>query len=266
MTFRLMPEYYAHARLLHLHLILLGFVTVTLAGLLHRLLPVVLQTELYNPFLSRLVMWVIPAGFAILLGGFVTSSLRLELAVGVLLVLGVGLYAYNLFRTWVKSGHPGTAASDHLLLAIFFLVLTMPMGVLIGANFIPELPVLPIGSLHLAAYTHMTLIGFMVHTLCGALSYGIPVLLAESRVPSQKKRGPYRDRLDAIMNRWRSVQLAGLSLGTMGLGVIAALTWNFPLTSLYVQLATWTTAGLLLAGLTLFAAKLAWAFGMDPTD
>lgn len=264
MAFRLLPEYYAHARLLHLHLILLGFVTVTLAGLLHRLLPVVLQTGLYSPLVSRLVMWMIPAGFAILLGGFVTSSLRLELAVGGLLTLATGLYAYNLFRTWIHAGHPGTAASDHLLLATFFFLLTMPMGLLIGANFLPEQSILPIGSLHLAAYTHVAMIGFMLHTICGALSYGIPLLLAESRVPNQKKRAPYREQLDAIMDRWRTIQLAGLSLGTMGLSVIAALTWNFPLTSIYIQLATWTTVGLLLAGLTLFATKLAWVFGTEP--
>jgi small basic protein len=39
MTFQLMPEYYAHARLLHLHLILLGFVTTAMIGATHRFLP-----------------------------------------------------------------------------------------------------------------------------------------------------------------------------------------------------------------------------------
>jgi hypothetical protein len=266
MAFRFMPEYYAHARLLHLHVILLGFVTMAMIGATHRLLPIILNAELYSPRLARLVTVALPAGFAILIGGFITSSLRLELAIGGLLVLSISLYAYNLLRTWVGSGRPGNAASDHLLIATFFLVLMMIMGVLVGANFLPQLPVLTFGSLHLAAYTHMALIGFILQTVLGALSHGIPEILATSRIASRKKQGPYRDQLAAIMDRWRAVQLTGLSLGTMGLGVLAAMTWNFPLSSLSIQIATWVTVGLLLGSLTLFTAKLAWALGVRPPE
>ena len=266
MAFRLMPEYYAHARLLHLHLILLGFFTMAMIDATHRLLPIILNAELYSPRLARLVMVLLPAGFVILIGGFVTSSLYLELAIGGLLVLTIGLYAYNLLRTWVGSGHPGNAASDHLLIATFFLVLMMIIGVLVAANYFQQLPVLPFGSLHLAAYTHMALIGFILQTVVGALSHGIPEMLATSRIASRKKQEPYRDQLAAIMDRWRAVQLTGLSLGTMGFGVLAAMTWNFPLGSLSLQIATWVTVGLLLGSLTLFTAKLAWAFGVRPME
>jgi hypothetical protein len=210
-------------------------------------------------------MILLPTGFAVLIGGFITSSLHLELAIGGLLILSIGLYAYNLLRTWVGSGHPGNAASDHLLIATFFLVLMMIMGVLVGANFLPPLPVLTFGSLHLAAYTHMALIGFILQTVLGALSHGIPEILATSRIPSLKKQGPYRDQLVAIMDRWRAVQLTGLTLGTMGFGVLAAMTWNFPLSSLSIQIATWVTVGLLLGSLTLFTSKLAWVLGVSPT-
>lgn len=266
MAFRVMPEFYAHARLIHLHLILMGFVTLAMIGATQRLLPIILQTELYSPKLARLVSVLLPAGFAILIGGFITSSLRLELAIGGLLVLSIGLYAYNLLRTWTSSGQPGNAASDHLLVATFFLVIMMVMGVLVGANFLPQLPVLPFGSLHLAAYTHMALIGFILQTVVGVLSYGIPEILATSRIASRKKQGPYREQLAAMMDRWRAIQLAGLSLGTMGFGVLAAMTWNFPLNSLPMQIATWVTVGLLLSSLALFTAKLAWVFGVRPTE
>ena len=266
MAFRLMPEYYAHARLLHLHLILLGFVTMAMIGATHHFLPITLNTTLYSQRLARFVMGLLPAGFVILIGGFITSSLYLELAIGGLLILGIILYAYNLFRTWAASDHPGNAASDHLLVATFFLVLMMIMGVLVGANFLPQLPMLPFGSLHLAAYTHMALIGFILQTVFGALSYGIPEMLATSRIASRKKQGPYRDQLAAIMNRWRAVQLTGLSLGTMAFGVLAAMTWNFPLSSLPLQIATWVTVGLLLSSLTLFTAKLAWALGVRSSN
>jgi hypothetical protein len=265
MAFQFVQPYYAHARLLHLHLILLGFITMAMIGATHRLLPIVLNAELYSLKLARFVMVVLPAGFAILIVGFITSSLHLELAVGGLLILSIGLYAYNLLRTWIGSGHPGNAASDHLLIATFFLVFMMVMGVLVGANFLPQPPMLPFGSLHLAAYTHMALIGFILQTVIGALSHGIPVILAASRITNWKKQGPYRVQLAAIMDRWRAVQLIGLSLGTMGFGLLAALTWNFPLSSLSIQIASWVTVGLLLGSLTIFTAKLAWAFGVSPS-
>ena len=98
------------------------------------------------------------------------------------------------------------------------------------------------------------------------MSYGIPEILATSRIASRKKQGPYRDQLAAIMDRWRAVQLTGLSLGTTGFGVLAAMTWNFPLSSLSLQIATWVTVGLLLGSLTLFTAKLAWAVGVRPSE
>lgn len=266
MAFQFIQQYYAHARLLHLHLILLGFVTMAMIGATHHLLPIVLNVKLYSLKLARFVMVVLPAGFAVLIGGFVTSSLYLELAIGGLLVLSIGLYAYNLLRTWLSSSHPGNAASDHLLLATFFLVLMMIMGVLVGSNVLSQPPVLPFGSLHLAAYTHMALIGFMLQTVFGALSYGIPEMLAADRTTSRKKQELYREQLAAIMDRWRAVQLTGLSLGTMGFGILATMTWNFPLSSLYIQIATWVTVGLLLGSLTIVTVKLAWVLGVSPSE
>lgn len=265
MAFQFVQQYYAHARLLHLHLILLGFVTMAMIGATHRLLPIVLNTDLYSLKLARFVMVALPAGFAVLIGGFITSSLHLELAIGGLLILSIGLYAYNLLRTWQRSNHPGNAASDHLLLATFFLVLMMIMGVLVGANYLPQPPVLPFGSLHLAAYTHMALIGFILQTVLGALSHGIPEIVATDQIASRKKQEPYRAQLAAMMDRWRAVQLIGLSFGTMGFGVLAAMAWSFPLSSLYIQIATWVTVCLLLGGLTIFTGKLAWVLGASPS-
>jgi hypothetical protein len=266
MAFRLIPEYYAHARLLHLHVTLMGFIVMAMIGATQQFLPIILHTTLYSPRLARLVSVVLPAGFIILVGGFVTSSLYLELAIGGLLVFGIGLYAYNLLRTWMDSGHPGNAASDHLLIATFFLVLMMIMGVLVGANYSHQSPTLPFGSLQLAAYTHMALIGFILQTVFAAVSHGIPELLVTDRITSRKEQGPYHAQLVVIMNRWRAVQLTGLSLGTMGFGLLAAMAWNFPLGSLSLQIATWVTVGLLLSSLTLFAVKLTWALGVHPSD
>jgi len=264
MAFRLVPEYYAHARLLHLHLIVMGFFTVTLLVATHQLLPALLRRELARPSLARFALGFVALGLAALIAGFVTSSLRMELAVGFFLVIAIGMCAFNLLNTWIKSGSSGNAASDHLLIGVFFLLLATITGLAMGANYLPSPPLLPIGSLHLVAYTHLAFIGFMVQIICGGLSYAIPVLLASSRVPNPKRRELYREQLETIMNSWRAVQLGTMSFGTMGLVALAALTWNLPLSSPYVHSAVWIATGLLVGSLALFTAKLAWALWLQP--
>jgi hypothetical protein len=266
MSFGLVQQYYAHARLLHLHLILLGFFTVIVVAAINRLLPLVLNRDLFSMTLGRTATLTLLVGFACLIGGFVTSSLRFELGVGVVLVLAASLFAYTLMQTWWMSGSPGNAASDHLLIAGIFLFFTTLTALFVGANYLTDPPTFPIGSLHVVAYTHMALLGFMINAALGALSHGIPILLAEDRVPNNKRRGPYLSRLVNVMDRWRAIQLIGISLGTMGLAVVASLTWSVPLGSLTMRIGTWTAAGLLLTGLTVFAAKLAWAVGLRPEE
>jgi magnesium-transporting ATPase (P-type) len=164
----------------------------------------------------------------------------------------------------MASTHKGSAAADHLLTGTFFLLFTIILGVLVGANNLSSPPLMPYGRLHLVAYTHMALVGFVLQTIMGALSHLIPITLAVSRVPSNKKRGPYLDQLTTIMDRWRTVQISGLSLGTMGLAVLASLTWNVPLSSIYIGIATWTCFGLLLSSLAIFSVKLAAVLSRQP--
>lgn len=258
------PAWTGAARLVHLHLNLLGFVTVTIVGTMHNLLPTVVQQPLHNLRLARLVFVLLPAGITLLIGGFTLSSLSIEFIGGAVLAVGLCLYAFNLFATWRASSHAGSAASDHLLTATFFLVLAVFMGLLVAANYLGEHPFLPFGTLHLVAYTHTALVGFVMQTIFGALSHLVPVTLAVQRIASNKKRGPYLDRLNGILNRWRIVQVAGLSMGTMGLGLVATLTWTAPLGSVVVQTAVWLTFILFLTSLTLISVKLAWVFGDLP--
>lgn len=266
MALGLARQSYAYMRLAHIHLNLLGFVTLAIIGTMHNLLPTVLNAPLYSQKLARIVLILMPLGVAVLIGGFMNSSVPVEMAAGGILFAGGMLYAVNLFRTWVASAHKGSAASDHLLIGTFFLLFTIILGVLVGANSLSSPPLMPYGTLHLVAYTHMMLVGFVVNTIMGALSHLIPITLAVSRVPSNKKRGPYLDQLTTIMDRWRTVQIGGLSLGAMGLALLASLTWNVPLSSPYVQLAAWSCFALLLGSLVFFCSKLAYVFAAQPPE
>ncbi|OQW30253.1 MAG: hypothetical protein A4E19_11590 [Nitrospira sp. SG-bin1] len=256
MALGFVPAFYGYARLAHIHLAVLGFVVVAIIGMVQHLLPTVWNRPHMHPRLARLGMIVMPIGMAVLIGGFLNSSVPIELAGGGILLIGGLLWTGNVVRTWLSSPPTGGAASDHLFISTFFLIFTITLGELVGVNRLSDPPVLPYGKLHLVAYTHMTFVGFIMNAVMGACSYFIPVTIAAGRVPNAKKRGLYLDQLHAIMNHWSTVQIASLSLGTMGLGLMAALTWNVPLASIYIRIAIWTSLGLLMTGLILFAVKL----------
>ena len=264
MALALVQQSYGYVRLAHIHLILLGFITLTIVVVIHTLLPEALRAPASDPQQSRLALVLMVLGVAILIGGFMNSLVPVEMAAGAVLFAGGTLYAGDLFRAWMSSTHRGSAASDHMLIGTFFLLLTIVVGVLVGINSLSNPPVMPYGTLHLVAYTHLAFVGFVLQTIMGALSHVIPVALAASRVPNNKKRGPYLDQLTAIIDRWRPVQVGGVSLGTMGLAVLAALTWNVPLSSLYIQVAMWSSFALLLGSLVFFCSKLAYLFATQP--
>ncbi len=258
------PESYGYLRLAHIHLVVLGFASLAIIGMVHHLLPTVWNRPRLVSKLTQISTILIPTGMAVLVGGFLNSSVPIELAAGAIVFMGGILWTASLFRTWLSSPHTGSAASDHLLVSTFFLLFTIILGILVGANSLSSPPMLPYGKLHLVAYTHMAFVGFIVNAIMGAFSYLIPITLAADRIPVTKKRGPYLDQLNAIMNRWGTVQIASLSLGTMGLGLLAALTWNVPLTSIYIRVATWTSLGLLMTGSVLFSVKLTSMIAKKP--
>jgi hypothetical protein len=266
LAFGLMPEAYGHLRIAHIHLGLIGFAIVVILGAIVILLPTVLNTSGSSPTLKQPALILLLLGVAALIGGFLNTSVTIQLVAGGVLFAGGTLYTVNLFRTWMGSAHNGNAASDHLLIGLFFLLFTIVLGMLVGVNSLSSPPVMPFGTLHLIAYTHMALLGFILQTSMGVLSHLIPVTLAASRVPNSKKRGPYLDWLTRIMDRWRTIQVGGLSLGTMGLGILASLTWNVPLGSMYIRVMTWACFGLLLSSLILFSVKLVLLLSLQPKD
>ncbi len=260
------PTMLGQARLSHIHLNLLGFVTLTIIGTMHNLFPTVLNARLHSPRLARLVFFLLPLGVLSLVTGFLLSRVSVQIGAGVVLLTSVSLYAYNIVRTWIDAGRPLSTASNHLLMATFFLMLVVPAGIFVAVNSLWDPPRVPFGTLHLVAYTHLALVGFILQTIFGALSHLLPISLALGRVSSNKKRGPYLARLTTIAERWRALQVGALSLGTIGLALVAALVWQFSLASTTVQAASWASAGLIFLGLGIFAGKVGLLLTSRPPE
>lgn len=263
---RLPLDFYGQGRLAHIHLNLLGFVTLTIIGTMHNLYPTVLNSPLFSQRLARWTFLVMPIGIALLVAGFLTGHLLTQLMAGAAIVAGTLLYGYNMVRTWTAAGRPSGIASDHFLLATFFLLLTGLAGVLVSVNYFWDPPYLPVGKLHLVAYTHLALVGFILQTIMGALSHLLPIVLAVGRVKSHKKRGPYLAELTAVMEHWRPIQVISLNLGLIALLFVAAMVWQFSLRVPLVQVAAWLSAGLLTISLLLFGAKVVRLLLHHPAD
>jgi len=262
---RLLPYNLAgQSRLAHIHLLTQGFVLLMIVGAMHAQFPAFLNGRLHNPMLGQLTFALLPLGFLALLAGFLLTNLWVQIAGGALMLIGALCYSYNLVRTWQDAGRLRKPASDLCLIATFFLIITILCGMLVSINVLQTPPFVPFGSLHLAAYTHLAFLGFMLLSLLGALTDVLPNLLAEDRATSNKKRGPYEAALTGIIGRWSVVQLWTLSVGTMSMAVAAALVWQYPLNSWPVKAAAWAGALMLFTGLALFATKLVQLLIEDP--
>jgi hypothetical protein len=259
-------QFIGQARLAHIHLSLIGFVTFIVVNTIYHLCPTVLKGRLHSMSLARITVALLPLGMLVLLAGFLLSSLWTQLAGGVITLAGTVIYGANLLRTWADAGRVKNAVTDHLIQAAAFLVVGIMTGLLVSINFLFDPPAVPFGNIHLVAYTHLLLVGFFLHTTFGALSHLLPTLLATQRVQSNKRRESYQALLTGIVERWRQVQVGALSVGTMGLAVVAALLWQFPLRSIPALATTCISLSLLLLSFTLFAAKVGLMLSQRPNE
>lgn len=258
------PTWHGIIRLGHVHAGLLFFLTLAGVGTIQLALPRLLNRPLHSQALGQTVLLLLPACAAGLLTGFLLSSIHIQLVAGGCLLVTLALGCLNLLRTWSQAGQPGSAATDHLLTALCFLLIMTSIGIALGINLLWTPPALPYGTLHLVAYTHTAFLGFFLQAVVGGLSYTLPPLLAAQRISHQKKRAAYRDIVEQVMNRWRAVQVATVSFGALGLVLVASLTWNLPLSSPWIQAATWGSLGLLLLHLTMVTVKLTQAINTEP--
>jgi uncharacterized integral membrane protein len=262
----MIPQHYGLIRLIHIQSLLIGGLSFAAVAVIHTLVGPLLQGKVYSVRLASATFLLFPMGVVVVLVGFSLSAVSVEFAGGLVLSGAGCLMAYNLFRTWFQAGQVDDAATAHLLVSLFFLVLAVATGALISANYFAGQARVPYGMLHLVAYTHAALIGGFVNLVFGSLSYLLPVSLAQARVQSHKKRGAYLASLEGIMNRWRWAQVGALSMGTLGLAIVAALAWQVPLASASLQTTAWLTSGLLLVSLTLFSIKVSLAWMTQPLE
>lgn len=101
-------------RTAHLHMLLLGFVMMMIAGVAYHVLPRFAATPLHSPRLAALHFIVANAGLLLLTTGFIVRFHVVAIATpmlatgGVLSAAGAYMLAWNLWRTLDRAAVPPT--------------------------------------------------------------------------------------------------------------------------------------------------------------
>lgn len=260
------PERVNLARLAHLHLNLLGFVTLTIVGTAHTMFPTIAGSGLYSQRLALASCAALPVGVLALVAGFLLAEPSVQLGAGLVVLAGVLCYGWNILKTWLAAETKDSLPVLHLLCATGWLFLTACAGLFLAWNGRTEPPAIPIGTAHLMGYGHMALVGFVLQTIMGALSHLLPVILSLNRVKSRKKRGPYLERLAGLIDSGKWFQL-----GALNLGLVAMIGWGGAASFSGLRAdetigILWLAAGLLLASFALFAGKVVRLLATQPEE
>lgn len=156
--------------LAHVHLLLTGWVCVTIMGAMTQFVPVWSGVELYSQRLSTVQLWLVTGGLV----GFAVSLLLGEFAwtpvFGAAMLLGFWVFAYNIGRT-LRRCSEYDVTERHFALALGFFLLVTTFGFLLALGFVyPVFATLGVtrGAV-IESHATLAVFGAVVTTIVGAL-------------------------------------------------------------------------------------------------
>ena len=116
------------------HLLLAGFVGVTIMGAMTQFIPVWSGVPLHSGRLAAVEAWLVTVGLAGFVASMVAAELTLLHVAGTLLVAGLWMFVYNVARTLWRA-RPLDVTERHFAIALgAFIVLTV-LGYLLSLDF-----------------------------------------------------------------------------------------------------------------------------------
>jgi hypothetical protein len=161
--------------LAQVHLLLAGWVCLTIMGALTQFVPVWCGVELHSRRLAALQLPLAAIGFAGLAGSFLTATHALLPVAGTFAVIGVWALCYNIGRTLLAAAPDVTAI--HFGWALAFFALVAAAGFVLALDHAAGvLPVLGIGRRGLLlAHGTLAVFGAVLTTVAGALAQLAPM-------------------------------------------------------------------------------------------
>ncbi|MFB6301072.1 MAG: hypothetical protein ABEH65_12520, partial [Halobacteriales archaeon] len=177
--------------LAHVHLLLIGWICLTIMGAMTQFIPVWSGVSLYSRRLAAVQLWPIVVG----LGGFAISllmaSLEWLLVFGTVILAGFWVFVYNIGRTlWQVADYDVT--ERHFAVALgFFLVLTI-LGYALAVDLLwPVFGEIPIARENVVdAHATVAVFGAVLTTVLGAL-YQLGTMFTQTEL----------HRIDTVLQR-----------------------------------------------------------------
>ncbi|ELY61337.1 hypothetical protein C491_00727 [Natronococcus amylolyticus DSM 10524] len=154
-----------------LHLLLVGWIALTIMGAMTQFVPVWSGVALHSKRLATAQLWLVVGGLVGFAAALATGSVSLLPIAAGLLLAGVWLFVYTIGRTLLRA-RPLDRTERHFAFALFCFAALAPLGTLLAASFstsvLESLPVTRGGIL--LAHATVALYGAVLVTIAGALS------------------------------------------------------------------------------------------------
>ncbi|MFB6156810.1 MAG: hypothetical protein ABEJ34_03090 [Haloferacaceae archaeon] len=148
------------------HLLLTGWVCLTIMGAMTQFIPVWSGVALHSRRLATAQAWLAAVGVAGMAAGFLLGWLTLVPAFGALAVLGFWTFVYNVGRTLARAGSLDVT-ERHFALALGFFVLLTLLALALAVDLVA--PVLAARPAVVGAHVTLAVLGAVLTTVYGAL-------------------------------------------------------------------------------------------------
>jgi len=158
------------ATLAHVHLLLAGWICITIMGAMTQFVPVWSGTTLHSRQLASLQLTLVVVGLLGFVTGLVVSSLAWLIPFGGLMLAGFWIFVYNIGRTMATFDSYDVTERHFFLSLGFFVVLTL-LGFLLATGFTrPIFTELPVSRTDVVAmHATIAVFGAVLTTVYGAL-------------------------------------------------------------------------------------------------
>ncbi|MFB6083277.1 MAG: hypothetical protein ABEJ94_03410 [Halorientalis sp.] len=192
------------AGIAHVHLLLAGWVCITIMGAMTQFVPVWSGVALHSRRLAGIQLWLVAAGVLGMAGSFLLGALPWVHVFGTLAVAGFWTFAYNLGRTLARvDGLDVTEA--HFAFALACFVAVTALGFLLALGYaVPVFAALPVARVDVVgAHATLAVFGAILTTVFGAL-YQLATMFTQTE-------------LDGMDHHLRRIESYGYPAGVLAL-------------------------------------------------
>lgn len=163
------------AGLAHVHLLLIGWVCVTIMGAMTQFVPVWSGVDLHSRRLALLQLALVSVGLTGFAGLLVAGRVDLLPIAGGPLLAGFWTFVYNVGRSLIRSGRLDVT-ERHFAIALGFLLVVTSLGLLLALTFAGRpLPWTLTRPRVVAAHATLAVFGVVLTTVVGALYQLVPM-------------------------------------------------------------------------------------------